>query len=342
MPHGQPHFGTEIEAQLPIPKSSEQLECESKGGTWNLINQTCTPKPPPVPKELEGLTLKTDEPKPEPTSAGPSGPEFFRDAGTGEITGVKLSDGRVFFGNAETINEIIRRENEKTAAPEGALPVGTARRQERQRELGLELSQQVGQIDPSTGITPTNLSQDEALRQGIVNSIPSAIRLAGQFGVGAAALGAAASAPAGGIAALPAAAIGASVGFVSGITGGIISNMASQRTDNTNAQQRVLDEGKQTLMDWVTLSRADPANAQFYLSQFNRQLQLIQDAHVQMLTDTNADLAKFENAVPNLAEFSTFYSVGGERDALLNEMTNALLTPSDVNYELLALIDRRK
>ena len=138
-----------------------------------------------------------------------------------------------------------------------------------------------------------------------------------------------------------AAAIGATAGFVAGIVGGITSDMSSQRTDNTNAQQRVLDEGKQTLMDWVTLSKSDPANRQFYLKQFNIQLQLIQDAHVQMLTDTNSDVAKFESAIPNLAEFSTFYSIGGERDALLNEMRNALITPSSVEYEMVAMANRR-
>ena len=216
---------------------------------------------------------------------------------------------------------------------------GAAARNEFLR-VGTALAGQVGQLDPSQA-SATPIDFDQAFRQGVVGSIPSALRLAAQAGIGAAAIGAIATAPAGGIGAVPAAAIGATVGFVAGIVGGMTSDMASQRTDNTNAQQRVLDEGKQTLMDWVTLSKADPANRQFYLKQFNIQLQLIQDAHVQMLTDTNADVAKFESAIPNLAEFSTFYSVGGERDALVNEMKIALITLSEANFEMLSLANRR-
>ena len=121
----------------------------------------------------------------------------------------------------------------------------------------------------------------------------------------------------------------------------MISNMKGQRTDDTNAQQRVLDEGKQTLKDWSTMAKSDPTNREFYLSQFNIQLQLIQDAHVQMLTDTNADVAKFESAIPNLAEFNSFYSLGGERDALVNDMVISLQTPVSIDYSMIELTQRR-
>ncbi len=252
-------------------------------------------------------------------------------------------DGTRTFTNLtpDEIAEIAARESGRGLPPEGAALAGTAQAAATQRARGLQLAGQVGDIQPSTGITPTEADLGESLTQGVVNSIPSAIRLAGQFGVGAAAIGAVATAPAGGIGALPAAAIGAAVGFVAGITQGIISNMKGQRTDNTNAQQRVLDEGKQTLKDWSTMAKADPANREFYLSQFNIQLQLIQNAHVQMLTDTNADVAKFESAIPNLAEFNSFYSLGGERDALVNDMVASLQTPVSIDYSMIELTKRR-
>ena len=138
------------------------------------------------------------------------------------------------------------------------------------------------------------------------------------------------------------AAIGAGVGFIARIVGGMQSNFKSQRTDTTTAQQRVLDEGKQTLMDWVTLARSDPANRMFYLSQFNKQLSQIEQAHRQMKLDTSRDLTKFETALPNLAEFDSFYSVGGERDALIEEMIIALKTLPPEGYDMLELTNRRK
>ena len=106
--------------------------------------------------------------------------------------------------------------------------------------------------------------------------------------------------------------------------------------------KRVLDEGNQTLQDWVTLARSDPANKAFYLAQYNKQLAQIDQAHRQMKLDTSRDLAKFETALPNLAEFDSFYSVGGERDALNEEMRNALLTVSPENYNMLELAHRRQ
>lgn len=353
-------------------KSQEQLSCEAKGGRWD--GKVCI-----LPKELkpvqfpsqpkpgdadytssgqEGFDILTGKgvsslprdqqtPKPPPTPPKLDIPEVIRDQETGRITGIRLPSGKDILGVSEQeIRDLAQKHFELGTDPPGTVPAGTAQARAEQRATGQQLAGQVGQIDPSTGITPTGLSQTEALTQGVVGSIPSAIRMAGQFGIGAAVLGGAA-----GTAVLPGAGtavgagggaiIGAAIGFVSGITGGMISNMKGQRVDDTNAQQRVLDEGKQTLKDWSTLAKADPANREFYLGQFNLQLQLIQDAHVQMITDTNADVAKFESAVPNLAEFSTFYSIGGERDALVNDMINSLQTPVTTEYEMMALTERR-
>ncbi len=311
-----------------IQKTAKQV-CEANGGTWDEAKQVCV-----FPQREEVKPLEVPE-------VTPTTPEVFRDVKTGELSGIVKGDQVLLGLTPEEVKSLAQRNLEKTQLPAGAAEVGTAQAAAEQQALGQQLAGQVGQIQPSTGITPTDVDVGESLTQGIVNSIPSALRLAGSFGVGAAAVGAVATAPAGGIGALPAAAIGAAVGFVAGITGGMISNMKGQRTDNTNAQQRVLDEGKQTLKDWSTMAKSDPANREFYLSQFNIQLQLIQDAHVQMLTDTNADVAKFESSIPNLAEFNSFYSLGGERDALVNDMVISLQTPASVDYSMLELTQRR-
>lgn len=292
-----------------LAQARAKATCESKGWAWNEETSECIMPEIPTPIE-EGIT--------------------------GEVV---VSGGKTFLGPGE-------KENLAEIQKRGGIP-DLSRQIQAQSQIaaGQKLAGQVGQIEPSTGITPTDLSQTEALTQGTINAIPSAIRLAGQFGVGVATVGGiagtATGGPAGGvIGAGGGALIGGAIGFVSGIAGGLISNMGSQRTDNTNAQQRVLDEGKQTLSDWITLAKSDPSNRGKYLAQFNNQLQLIQDAHVQMITDTNADIGKFENAVPNLAEFSSFYNQGGERDALVEEMIIALQTPSSTEYEMLTLADK--
>jgi hypothetical protein len=61
-----------------------------------------------------------------------------------------------------------------------------------------------------------------------------------------------------------------------------------------------------------------------------------------MKLDTNRDVAKFETALPDLAEFEAFYSAGGERDTLDLDMQNALLSPVSAEYKILELAQRRQ
>ena len=345
--HTDPNFGqgTAIPDVTFNPPEDERnqrnrIRCINAGGNWDPNTNTCD-----IPIQLEEdfrdkpLLEKPATPDLPPTPD--LGPSVITETDTGAPTGVTI-DGSTFLGLPRSeIQNIINQDILERAPIEGA----PTQAQLNQRLQGGVLAAQVGNIQPSTA-TETPVDFEAATRQGIVSAIPRALGLA-STGAAAGLVGGAAAGsiiPGAGTAAGAAsgAALGAVGGFVSGISSGIISDMRSQRKDNTNAQQRVLDEGKQTLKDWSTLAKADPANREFYLSQFNRQLQLIQDAHVQMLTDTNGDLAKFESAVPNLAEFDSFYSVGGERDALINEMQNSLVTPSTTEYEMLALAQRRR
>jgi hypothetical protein len=123
----------------------------------------------------------------------------------------------------------------------------------------------------------------------------------------------------------------------------MISNFKSQRTDTTNAQKRVLVEGKQNLNDWATLAAADPANRALYIKNFNQQLALIDQAYRQMKLDTSRDVAKFETALPELAEFEAFYMAQGERDYLVAKMYRSLgvMQDPDYSYQLQELANRR-
>jgi len=307
--------------------SEAQIDCVKKGGRWDKATQTCV-----LPQAKTPIV----DTAPKPLSQE-------------EVIAIsKQNEGKAVdqFGNVTEITRETQEEGkdeiERIQSQETGVGAKAALAQQQAQQEGQLLAGQVGQIEPSTGIEATDLSEKEALIVGIRNSIPRALGLAVAAGSAAAVGGAAATAPLGGVGAIPAAAIGAAAGFTTGIASGLIGSMKSQRTDNTNAQQRVLDEGKQTLKDWSTMAKTDPSNRELYLTQFNRQLQIIQDAHVQMLTDTKADVAKYESAIPNLAEFNSFYSVGGERDALIRDMQISLQTPSSSDYEMLTLSERYK
>ena len=201
-----------------------------------------------------------------------------------------------------------------------------------------QLAGQVGQFQ-QLGVEPTGLDVGQAATQGIVGAIPRALSFAAT-GAAAGALGGSAFA---GVGAVPGAIIGAVGGFVSGITSSMISNFKSQRTDTINAQKRVLVEGKQNLNDWATLAAADPANRALYIKNFNQQLALIDQAYRQMKLDTSRDVAKFETALPELAEFEAFYMAQGERDYLVAKMYQSLgvMQDPDYSYQLQELATRR-
>ena len=211
--------------------------------------------------------------------------------------------------------------------------------QQQQAEIqAQQLAGQVGQFQ-QLGVEPTGLDVGQAATQGIVGAIPRALSFAAT-GAAAGALGGSAFA---GVGAVPGAIIGAVGGFVSGITSSMISNFKSQRTDTTNAQKRVLVEGKQNLNDWATLAAADPANRALYIKNFNQQLALIDQAYRQMKLDTSRDVAKFETALPDLAEFEAFYMAQGERDYLVAKMYRSLgvMQDPDFSYQMQELANRR-
>ena len=212
--------------------------------------------------------------------------------------------------------------------------------QQQQAELqAQQLARQVGQFQ-QLGVEPTGLDVGQAATQGIVRAIPKALGFAAT-GAAAGALGGTAVLP--GVGTAGGAVIGAVAGFVSGLASSMISNFKSQRTDTTNAQKRVLDEGKQNLNDWATLAAADPANRALYIKNFNQQLALIDQAYRQMKLDTSRDVAKFETALPDLAEFEAFYMAQGERDYLVAKMHQSLgvMQDPDFSYQMQELATRR-
>lgn len=238
--------------------------------------------------------------------------------------------GKEGFTRTPEVEALIEQRGQLEAELAKAKSLGLTQEQFQEKQAQLQaLSGQIGQFE-ELGISPTGLDIKEGLITGAIDAIPRAI----QFAAGAAVIG--------GVAA---GAVGIAVGAVAGFTAGMVSSMVGsfkqQRRDTTTAQQRTLDEGKQTMKDWATLARNDPVNKAFYLGEYNKQSAQIDQAYRQMKLDTSKDVTKFETALPNLAEFESFYSSGGERDTLDEEMRIALLSQIPLEYDMMELANRR-
>jgi len=324
-----------------------KAKCLGEGGRWDEKNKVCI-----FPEDELGLprfprkdffTQSFPEEDKGPSKA-PGTLEGFTDVETGRTTGLTLPDGRTFLGLSRDEVAQISGAFQKRGLPEGLPRVGTAQEQVNRGFEAEQLRGQVGQFG-QLPVSPTRLDFGEATTVGIINSIPRALSFAATGalagGVVGGTAGAAAAPITGGLSIPAGAALGAVGGFIDGLTSSMISNLKSQRSDTTTAQQRVLDEGKQTMKDWATLAEADPANKAFYLAQYNKVASQIDQSYRQMKLDTNRDVCKFESAIPNLAEFEAFYAPGGDIDTLDQEMRNALLSPVSPEYKMLELAQRR-
>ena len=337
--------------------------CEAKGGTWNASTQTCIlpPKDEPQTTATTKITGIGRQLIPKDEATGP----------TGEFKST-LGKPKVALGGTGPIEET-QEEFEARAAEDRA-----AAADPRQQVIFDEFGQATGVIQPSgSTFLGADVANQATLQQGAVaadaQQQPDLSGQVGQFGQlgisqtqfdGSALAGATArglipsiltgvgtmvaagflgkTALAAGATGGPTAALAlGALAFAGSMASNIFSEMKGQRTDNTNAQQRVLDEGKQVLSDWVTFAEANPSQKELALAGFNQQLALIDQAHRQMKLDTSQDLLAFENAIPNLAEFDAFYSPSGERDVYSREMAIAMLQQSSVDTRMIALINRR-
>lgn len=339
-------------------REEKRKQCIASGGTWDEKTQSCILyKPEKTTEELakeergkQVINTKTGELGTigeQERSTAPLVPETFSSIESGRASGIALPDGRTFLGlTASDVDKIAAGEAERTARPAGTMEVGTTADIRQQLAQGQALTGQVGQFG-QMGITPTDIDYAGAAQAAAFESIPRTLTMLGSAAVGGALIGAKTGAVTGavgggGVGAAPGAVIGAAVGLIAGVAGSMISEIKGQRRDTTNAQQRVLDEGKQTMKDWATLAEVDPANKAKYLAEYNKVAAQIDQAYRQMKLDTQRDVAKFERAIPNLAEFEAFYAAGGERDTLDVEMRTALASSAMAEYKMLELLNRRQ
>jgi len=298
---------------------AKKQACAAKGWFWDDATNTCVQDMPPQKIDLSTITGSSTEETPQSKTDrninfNPDGTVTVAGANKKPVTLTK-EEYDVYLGKPGELTE-----NVKQAQAQPNI-------QEFQAE---QAGQQLGQFG-ELPIEPTGLDVGEAATTGIVQNIPKALSYAAAAGIVT------------GAGTNPVSWAAASAVFVGTLAGGIISSFKSQRTDTTTAQQRVLDEGKQNLNDWTTLAAVDPANSRLYVEKFNQQLALIDQAYRKMKLDTSRDVAKFETALPNLAEFETFYNLQGEKDFLVARMRQALGVQQDPEYiyQLMELAQRR-
>ena len=330
LPAAQPSQGTAIEkpAQTPreqLIKEQEQQrvsEAERRKREASLKAEAEASLDKPI---FGGKIDLTEQPKTTETDTEAKSDTIinFRDDGTIDYT-----------RGGQTLN-LTKEEYDVVQGKAGMVTdkVKQARALQSQAQLlGQQQAGQVGQFE-QLGVQPTGLDIKEGLVTSLISQLPKALT----YGLGAAAVTGAGTNPL---------SIIAGVGtFLGTLTSGLISNFKSQRSDTTTAQQRVLDEGKQTLSDWATMAAADPTRRSQAIAGFNAQLALIDQAYRQMKLDTNADVAKFETALPNLAEFESFYNLQGERDFLMEDMRLSLgggLSPEAIDMRLMSMKNRIK
>ncbi len=360
-------------------EAGDRADCLAKGGKWDPQTKTCvlpgqefniniekalqaeplTPPQETTQEEIkgefdtikggfvteEGQVFPTDNPNFRPSRQTDQNITFNQD---GTVT-LSSPDGEAVTLTQEEYDTFRGGGGNVTAAVQQARSLPNVEQFQAQQLAG-----QVGQFQ-DLSVSPTGFDFGEAGIVGLAEGIPSSIgwigsTLAGAGGLGFAlggiGRGAAAGATRGAIAGPKGAIIlgvaGAAISVLASLTQSAMNNLEQQRRDMTASQIRVLTEGKQVLNQFATQAAADPANRIFYLSQFNRQLALINQAYRRLKLDTQRDVLKFETAVPDIYEFEVFFN-DGERDALVTDMQRAILgqiPPEEINFRMAELAQR--
>lgn len=351
------------------PKSAEQLKCESKGGKWNSETKTCTLPEALQPTEAPPVTVPDKGTK--PGRFRPFKDEFTTEDGQSfptinpDFRPTANPDQSVTFNEDGTVN-VTRGGTSQTLSPEeydvllgkpGAVTNKVLAIQNASSRGGLEdqaLIDQIGQTAPSSteptpGLIP-GVDLGESLTQSVVGAVPRALTLAGIAASSGAAIGAGV-----GLAGGPAAPVTVPVGATAGaVIGGVLtfagslgasikSNIEEQRGDDINSQLRVLTDGKQNMQDSATRA-ADPTQKQDAVESFNAMKQRIQNAHIKVLADQDADILDFDTATNAIGEFNVFYGPGGELEQLEADMALSLAggqDPAVIEYRMIELATRK-
>jgi hypothetical protein len=202
-------------------------------------------------------------------------------------------------------------------------------KQQQQQQLLLQKAQEVGQVN-NTPIEQNPIDVQQALGAGVTG--------AGIGAAGAGSLGALATAATGG-AALPVALAVTGVAAISGFVTGVVSNLKQQRAGDITAEVSNIKTGS-TALRAIIQDTNSGGNTAENIDLFNYQLARIDEAYSKLHLETQSSLNKFlgKDGTPELEKFESFYSAGGMKDYLVNEMQQAILNPNP-NKQLITISD---
>jgi len=255
-------------------------------------------------------------------------PEIFRDEKTGNLSGIEIN-GKTYLGlSPEEIRAMVEADKKNKELPQGTQEVGTQRAAEEQAQQQQQAAEQVGANPLLSSIEatqqPSQVDTGQVVRAGLGAAIPKILGATGAGAVGGAVIGGSAGL---GVGAVPGAIVGGIAGLIGGIYSAVIGNIKKQKTDNFNAQKKVLTDGRNNLNKLATLAKADPANSMKYAEAFNQQAAKIAEAHSQLQLDVRSSYTGLtsDDATQQLQAFENFYTAGGQYEILKTKMQLAIM-----------------
>ena len=312
---------------FPIPKSSQQLKCETDGGTWDPNSGTCIlPSPKVKPK------------KEEPPEVLPDVPEVgdIQETSLGKVT---LPDGREFTGlNLDDIQQLVSGEAGQEARLLGTEPEGSAQARADLQRQRLQEAGGLGQLVPD--IFANAAAGDVAYLSALASAIPGIIPdLATGFATGAVVGGAGGTVVLPGVGTVAGAVgvgtLGAVANAVRGFYSDFVSDVASQKGDYIQSSITELSERKGALGDLISAVNGG-ADKSLASKNFRNQLSLIERDRIELTAESNSNLNKFlgQNTIDELKEYDAFYSEGGERESFITEMFLAITEPNPSRIDM--------
>jgi len=261
----------------------------------------------------------------------PTPPGIIRNGDTGNISGITLDDGTTLLGlNPAQVEQLAQsrlRATKGGAATREFEGEAVKKQEQVQQEQLMQQNQQLANqvLSPTATTAPqaTDLSQKQAGFAAVREGLPGVVK---SVGIGAA-IGAGAGAPVAGVGAVPGAVIGAGIGLALGVYNAVVGSLESQASDSIAGQTKVLRDGKNNLNKIIALTKADPQNADKYLSAYQQQKIQINEAYANLKLDTSRSSFKFLSKVGTraLQGYANFYSQGGLNEIYDNKMQLAIL-----------------
>lgn len=299
-------------------------QCKLDGGKW--INGKCVfIQPEPEPK------LEIQPPKAPPTQ------EIFRDAGTGEATGITLEDGRTFGGlDPRDIALIEKQQAEKKAKLPQSPQVGTAQAEATEQFRTQQSISQLGNVDPNTlaleNIQQADIDWGQAWTAGTVGAAPSIIQSIATGALSGAFVGSKIGAIGGVGGAIALGAVGAAVGIWRGVQG----NIKTQQQGEIGATSADLQAGQLKMRQYAMAASRDPYHVDKYVQLYNNEKAKLYISRRQLQTEVSGNLNKWmDDGRVQMAKYDDYLEVNGIADIYENKLRISLqmgvpLMPEDL------------